>query len=167
MGHAPVLVPDYTLFIQLGIFFASYFVMRALVFKPYLALLAERRAKTVGLKEKALHAREKAAKLQTDYEAHMKQERKKVAAWTDEERKKIADEERAIVEAARGEVAESLATSRAKILADTEQARRDLMPLVNEYSSQIASKLLGRKVNVVAAATSKGQRENSEQVVPR
>jgi F0F1-type ATP synthase membrane subunit b/b' len=168
MSHTPVLIPDWTVFVQLGIFFATWFVLRTFVFVPYLKLLKVRREKTVGLKEKAHHTKDLAAKLQAEYEAFMTTERKKINSWMDQERSKISDEERNIVNAARDTVAEEMQAVREKIQADTDQVRRDLLPLAADFSSQIASKLVGHKVNITAFfATGKGAAFSSEQVVPR
>jgi len=148
MGHEPVLIPDYTLFIQLGIFFASYFVLRFLVFKPYLELLRVRRERTSGLKAHALQAREEAEKLKTTYEEFMRSERKRANAWADGERKKVLDEERDIVSTARDQAAQELQVIRANISSGREKARKQLLPLISEYSSQLVSKLIGRKVSL-------------------
>ena len=161
--HGPSLFPDYTLFIQLAIFLASFLVLRALVFKPYLQLLALRRERTIGLQEKAAKDMERAVKLEADYENFMRAERKRIAQWSDDERRKIAEDERRIVQSAREAAADELLAVRKKIATDAEQARRELTPLVNEYSSQIASKLLGRKVSVSVSAAS-GKHTEAETV---
>jgi F-type H+-transporting ATPase subunit b len=163
--HGPSLFPDITLFIQLGIFLATFLVLRALVFKPYLHLLALRRDKTVGLQARAAKESERASKLQADYENFMRAERKKIAQWSEEEQRRVGDEERKIVQTARDGAAVELQGVRQKISADAEQARRELAPLVNEYSSQIVSKLLGRKITVTAAPPS-GKRSEAEKAVP-
>src|SRR5262249_26626515 len=148
MGHEPQLLPDFTLLIQLGIFIASYLVMRTFVFRPYLELLHARQAKTVGLKDQASAHRAKAQKLQQDYEAFMKAERKKVAEWSDAQRKLLTEEERAVVQKARADVGKELASLRSTVRSEYEAARRELLPHVADYSSQIASKLVGRTVKV-------------------
>ena len=152
--HGPSLFPDYTLFIQLGIFILSFLVLRALVFKPYLQLLTLRRQRTVGLQEKAARDLDRASKLQADYESFMRNERKKIAAWGEEERRKIADQEKGVISAARDSAAQELNGVRQKVAQETEQARRELAPLVNEYASQIVGKLLGRKVSVSGSVSS-------------
>lgn len=164
MGHEPVLIPDFTLIIQLAIFFASFFVMNSLIFKPYVALLNARREKTVGLKEKALADRDRALKLRNEHEAFMKAERKKIVEWTETERKKISEEDRRIVQQAREAVNEDLQVLRAKVNTDCEKARKELLPQVSEYSSQIASKLVGYKVNV-SGTMDLGQHAETEHTV--
>lgn len=161
-SHEPVLVPDYTLLIQLGIFFAAYFVLRFLVFKPYLELLRIRRLKTVGLKEQAAQAHEQATKLRADYDAFMKNERKRINAWSDEQRKTVLDEERGIISKARDAAANELQGARGRIHADSEKARRELLPLISEYSSQLVTKLLGRKVSINGAHIEASRRAETE-----
>lgn len=164
MHHEPVLVPDLTLFIQMGIFFASYFVLNALVFKPYLALLKARREQTVGLREAAERDRENAEKLKLEYETFMKAERKKISAWQDEERKKIQDEERTRIQTARDQAAKANEAARAVLDEEKAKAFQSLQSSVNEFSSAIVSKMLGRKIQV--SGTPAGKEHDAENAVP-
>lgn len=166
MGHEPVLIPDYTFFIQLGLFFASYFVMRRFLFTPYLELLKMRRERTSELRTAAIEAREHAIKLRLDYDSYMLVERKKIAAWADSERGKLAEEERRGVQAARGAAGEQLHLVRANIAADVEQARQLLLPQIAEYAGQIVSKILGRRVQVNNAPLDTAKGSSKETVVP-
>lgn len=159
------LMPNWTLFIQLGLFFICYFVMNKFVFTPYLELLDARRAKTSGLKEKAAQDRERADKLKVDYEEFMKSERKKVGSWLDDERKKVSDHERNELTKARNDASAELKKRREQIQAETDKIRRDLAPLVSEYSSQIASKLVGRKVSVSVSALGNKKAATAETTV--
>ena len=161
MGHTPVLIPDWTLLLQMAIFFACYFVLRFLVFKPYLALLRARKAKTVGLREQAAGDRQRAEQLQEQYDAFIKAERKKLSTWTEEERKRVNDEERKIVQDARDAVGNELQTLRTKIQSDYDRARKELLPLISEYSSQIVSKLTGKKVTVSASYSPSSENEHT------
>src|SRR5262245_7314670 len=111
--------PDSTLFIQLGIFLASFVVLKFMVWDPYVKLIHLRHSKTEGLKEAAEKAKVDALTLKNEYEAFMKNERKRVSNWTEEERKKIQSQEKEIVSAARDEVARHLESVRAKINAET------------------------------------------------
>lgn len=160
--HEPVLVPDFTLLIQMGIFFATYLVLNSLVYKPYLALLKARREQTIGMREAAEKNREKAEKLRAEYEAFVKTERKKISAWTDAERKKIQDEERHRIQAARDMAAKASEAARAVLDEEVKKARQGLEPSVNEFASGIVSKILGRKVQISGVGASKNaDAENS------
>lgn len=157
--HEPVLVPDWSLLIQVGIFFASYFVLNSLVFKPYLALLKARREQTVGLREAAERDRVRAEELRTEYETFLKAERKKISAWQDAERKKIQDDERAKLQQAREMAAKANDASRAVIDEETKKARKTLEASANEFTSAIVSKMLGRKVQVSGSAAHQSDAE--------
>ncbi len=153
--HEPVLVPDFTIFIQVALFFASYFVLSALVYKPYLALLKARREQTVGLLEQAELDKAHAETLRVEYEALMKVERKKIASWADDERKKVQDEERLQTQLARDTAAKASEASREVRDKEKKSALKSLESSVNEFSSAIVSKMLGRKVQVTGAAIDK------------
>lgn len=142
------LIPNYTLFIQMGLFFASYLVLNQLVFKPYVKLIHAREALTVGLKQKAAEDKDAAQKFRTQYEAFVKEERKTLSAEIDQKRVQIAEHERTQLLAAREVAAKELSKSRETLKKDMEEARRALSSQVAEYSSQIVSKLVGKTVKV-------------------
>ncbi|MCB0419136.1 MAG: ATP synthase F0 subunit B [Bdellovibrionaceae bacterium] len=155
MGHEPTLIPDYTLFIQLGIFMASYLVMRALVFKPFVELLQAREAKTTGLAERAVEAENEAAKFRADYDVKINQEKQRVAAYVDGEKAKIADEERKILEEARHSASQQLEAVRNKVRDESDAARTELHSKVGEFASQMTSRILGYSVNIQGAKKAK------------
>jgi len=155
MHEEPSLIPNLTIFIQMGIFFASWAVLHFLVFRPYVALIKLRKEKTVGLLEKADRDRAEAVQLQEKYDTFMKAERKKIVAWTDDERKKINEAERQTVSEAREAMGKELHGLREKIRTETDKARKELLPQVGEYSSNIVSKLVGYAVKVPASVEPK------------
>lgn len=148
--------PDLNLFptqvgIELGIFFASYGVLNKVLFKPYLELVHARNAKSTELKEKTAQQKIEADKFQLDYENFMKVQRKEVSHWLDEEKKKVADEERAIIEEARNKVAKELAVTRKVAEEQLDIAKKELVPLIEDFSSKIVAKLTGKKVTISSA----------------
>jgi len=159
------LIPNMTFFIQLGLFFATFAVLQKFVFTPYLALLDARRERTSGLKEKALRDREQAQKIHHDYEEFMKAERKKVTAWLDEQRKEVSEEERHVLQTARTKAGNESKALTDNLNAQMDRARKDLSPLVNEYASVIASKLIGRKVSLSGANLDSKKRSTAESTV--
>lgn len=163
MHHELSLIPNWTLLIQLGLFIASFLVLHFLVFKPYQALLHARHAKTVGLKEKAEEAQVQALKYKEEYETFMRAERKKIAAFSEGEKRKVSDEERTIIQAARDKVADELGALRSKVNSEKEQARKELAPTIPEFSSLIASKLTGQKIKVTASKTDTKKGASAEQ----
>lgn len=155
--------PDYTLFIQLGIFLASFVVLKFMVWDPYVKLIHLRHSKTAGLKEQAEKAKVDAAKLQNDYETLMKNERKRINTWVEEERKKIENQEKEVISSARDEVAKHLESVRNKIKSDSDSAKKELEPLINDFSSRIVSKLVGYNVTVPSAFAAGARETKKEQ----
>ena len=165
MDHGPVLIPDSTIVIQIALFFTAYGLMNNLVFKPYLNLLKQRRGRTSDLVKKAEKDRIRAQELTVTVENALREERKKVSGWLDEEKKKVSEEERLILTKARAQASLELDSARAKINEEVVEARQKLQPLVQDYASQIATRLLGRKVTV-SASSSRGAQTTAEQRIP-
>lgn len=147
--------------IQLGIFFASYTVLNKVLYKPYLELAKARQAKSTDLKAQSAHQKEETLKYQVEYDAYMKKERKEISHWMEEEKKKVADEERSIIEAARNKVAKELADSQKQAEEQLSIARKELLPTVGELSSKIVAKLTGKKVTITTG-TSPNKKELEE-----
>lgn len=150
MDHGPVLIPDATLFVQLALFVASYFVLRFLVFKPYVKLLELRRERTEGLRDAAAKAATEAERLKEQHDAFLRSEQKRLTQWTDGERRRVAEEAAKILAAARADVDKNVQETRERTTQEMDAARKELLPHIAEYSSQIASKLLGKTVKLKA-----------------
>lgn len=144
--------------IQLAIFLSSFAVMKFLVFNPLMELIHIREHKTHGLKHEADEAGKKVLKLKLDYEAFIKEEHKKTSLWLDEEKKKVAQEETKIVQTARDEAALKLEQLRKQIDTEAAKARNDLSPMIADFASRIASKLVGKTVNI--SGVDKGLKKN-------
>jgi F-type H+-transporting ATPase subunit b len=134
--------------IQLVLFLSSFFVMKLWVFKPLLELIHVREEKTHGLEKQAEEAQQKVAKLKTDYDAFIKAEHRKTSVWLDEEKKKVLNEENRIIQSARDQAGTTLDLLRKQIEQDSDKVRGDLSPLVSEFAEKIASKLVGKTVNI-------------------
>src|SRR5262252_6357270 len=78
-----------------------YFVLKFLFFKPLLAVMAEREARTAGAQKAAAAAQDAAAEKLKLYQNGLKQERMKVYAEQEAARKKLMDERAALLKASR------------------------------------------------------------------
>lgn len=165
MDHGPVLIPDSTIVIQIGLFFTAYGLMNHLVFKPYLSLLKIRRGRTSDLVKQAGKDRLRAQELTVSVDHALREERKKINQWLDDEKKKISEEERLILSKARQQASLELETARVKIGEEVAEARQKLAPMVQDYASQIATRLLGRKVTVTAVS-GRSSSTSPEQRIP-
>jgi F-type H+-transporting ATPase subunit b len=156
-------MPNSTAFIELGLFLLSFVILKFLVFDPYVKLIHLRESKTSGLKHEAERARLEAEKYRADYDEFLKGERKKLNQMVDEERRKIADEGRGVIQASRGKAVEKLETLRKQVDSDSALVRKELAPMVTEFSSKIASKLVGFSVNISSSAQKKNMNSEATQ----
>ena len=148
MEHQPSLFPNYTMFIQMGIFFAAWTILHFLVVRPYSALFHRRFEATEGLRERARAAQERTIKLKTEYEEFMRQQRLKINAWIDDERRKIADENKRLTQETRNDIAELFQKTQSEIRAEMEKTKKELLPRISEFSSEIVNKLVGNKIKL-------------------
>ncbi len=124
-----------------------YLLMRSLFFKPLLAVMAERDARTIGA-QKAAEAAEKAAsdKLR-QYQDALRQARAKLYAEQEAERKKLLDERAALLKDARAKSAAEIASAKQRIASELLAARRDVEASISQLASAIASKILHSPAN--------------------
>ena len=78
-----------------------YFILRAIFFKPLLAAMAERDARTVGAQKAAEVAQAAAVEKAKQYQDALKQARGQVYAEQEAARKKVLEERAAVIKEAR------------------------------------------------------------------
>ena len=128
---------------QAVLFVALYFVLKGLVFDPFLANLDARRRRTSGATADAAKLREEAARLRAEYEQQMAAIRHEAAAARDEIRRQAEKEEEEIIEGARLEAARSIAEARETIAAQVRAARATLGSETERLSEEILKTMLG------------------------
>jgi len=124
-----------------------YLLMKSLFFKPLLAVMAERDARTIGA-QKAAEAAEKAAseKLK-QYQDALRQARAKLYAEQEAERKKLLDERAALLKDARAKSAAEVAKAKQRIASELLAARRDLEAGISQLVAAIATRILQSPAN--------------------
>lgn len=137
---------DGSIFVQLGIFFTAFFILKSLVFKPVMELFDARAAATVGSKEEALRMEEDAAQKR----AHFEGELRKVRAAASEDREKLRHEAqklaRELTDKARFEATAAQKSAKARLDQEAAGVRERAMHDVPGLAREIAGKLLGRSV---------------------
>jgi len=108
-----------------------YFILRAVFFKPLLAVMAERDSRTVGAQKAAEAAQAAAA-----------QRVKQVYAEQEAARKKLLDERSAQIKNARTQAAGEVSAAKARVAAELAAARRDIETGVAQLSAEIARRIL-------------------------
>ena len=138
---------DGTLFIQLGIFFVAFLILKTLVFGPVMKLFDEREAAIGG-------ARAQAEEMQTgarDKRDHFEGELRKVRQAATVAREKLRADGRVLAreltEKARAQSVETLAAAKTRLEGEAALARQKARAEVPALARQIAEKLLDRSVN--------------------
>jgi F-type H+-transporting ATPase subunit b len=137
---------DGSIFIQLGIFFVAFFMLKALVFRPVMELFDAREAATTGAKQDALRMDEEAAQKR----AHFEGELRKVRASAGEDRDRLRAEAqklaRELTDKARFEANAAQKSAKARLDQEASGVRERAMRDVPQLAKDIAAKLLGRSV---------------------
>jgi F-type H+-transporting ATPase subunit b len=119
-----------------------YFLMKSLFFKPLLAVMADRDARSVGARKAAEAAQTAAAEKLKQYQDALRQERAKLYAEQEAARKKLLDERAALLKDARAKSAEEVAVGKQRIAGELLAARRDVETSIPQLASEIASRIL-------------------------
>jgi F-type H+-transporting ATPase subunit b len=119
-----------------------YFILKSLFFKPLLAVMAEREARSIGAQKAAEAARASASERVKQYQDALRQARAQVYAEQEAERKKLLDERAAQLKDARAKFGAEVAAAKDRVAADLAAARRDFEPSVAELAAEIASRVL-------------------------
>ncbi len=140
-------IPDWTLFVQMGNFILLIFILNVILYKPIRQILIERKKKIQGYKEGIEGLERDASESDQAFQARISeargqgvQEKEALKQTGQEEEKRLTDE---INQKARAE----LEAVCAQIAKDAEDARRGLEKEIGVFSGTIAEKILGRAVS--------------------
>lgn len=140
------LFPDQTVWIQLAIFLAVFFVVNRLVFQPVLKILNLRREKTGGDLSKIKALEEEQALLLKRYEEELalaKREAQKEKEMIRREGELVAHQ---MTHQARVDSLEQIAKIKEEIAIASQKARQELEGKAEQLSRSIGSKVLGRNL---------------------
>jgi F-type H+-transporting ATPase subunit b len=119
-----------------------YLILKSLFFKPLLAVMAEREARSIGAQKAAEAAQTAAAEKVKQYQDALRQARGRIYAEQEAARKKLLDERAALVKEARGHAAAEVASAKERVAAELAVARRDMEPGIAQLASEIATRVL-------------------------
>jgi F-type H+-transporting ATPase subunit b len=137
---------DATLFVQLGIFFTAFFILKGLVFKPVMKVFDAREQATAGAKEDAKRLEDDVEKQRAHFEGELR--RVRAAAGEDREKQRLEAQKlaRELTEKARSEANATQKIAKDKLDREAAEVRERMLREVPALGKQIASKLLGRSV---------------------
>ena len=121
---------------------AFYLVMRALFFKPLLAVMAEREARTVGARKAAADAEAAAAEKMKQYQEALKKARAQVYAEQEAARKKVLDERAGLLKEARVKAMAEVAAAKERVAKELAEALLELKSSVGQLAMEIARRML-------------------------
>lgn len=119
-----------------------YFILKSLFFKPLLAVMAEREARSIGAQKAAESAQAAAAEKVKQYQGALRQARAVVYAEQEAARKKWLEERAALLKAARAKSATEVAAAKQRVAAEFAAARREMEPSISRLASEIATRVL-------------------------
>jgi F-type H+-transporting ATPase subunit b len=119
-----------------------YFILRTVFFKPLLAAMAERDARTVGAQKAAEQAQAAAAEKTKQYQDALKQARAQVYAEQEAARKKLLDERTELIKEARTAATAQVAAGKERVAGEVVAARREIEATVSQLSAEIARRIL-------------------------
>jgi len=142
----PLIDIDWTIIIQFGLFVVMLVVANKLLFQPYLRLREKRAEGIEGARAEAERMTAEADAKLVEYEQQLAVAR----ARAGEEQRKIRSEaiahERDVTGTARDTALRSIEEARARVRAETDTARKDLLPRAEAIGKDMAKRLLGREV---------------------
>ena len=119
-----------------------YFILRVIFFKPLLAVMAERDARTVGAQKAAEVAQAAAVEKAKQYQDALKQACARVYAEQEAERKKLLDERTELIKTARTAATAQVAAAKERVAGEVAAARREIDATVGQLSAEIARRIL-------------------------
>jgi len=119
-----------------------YFVLRSLFFKPILAVMAGRDARTSGAQKAAEAAQSAAAEKVKQYAEALKQAKASVYAEQEAERKKLLDERAAFLKDARSKASTEVGTAKERVAGELEAAKREIEASASQLAAEIAARVL-------------------------
>lgn len=133
-----------TLLIQLANFLLLMFLLNRLLFRPMVRVLAERKARTEGRKERAAKVDAEAESVLADYRRQIQEAK----AAADQSRSRLvrdgeAERNKLLGTAAR-EAEKTVTEIRARVRAEAEDARKALGREAEAIADEMATRILGR-----------------------
>jgi len=121
-------------------------ILQRLLYKPFLAKMEERTQAIKKSLDEAQAARAAAARQQEENEARLRSAHAEAAAIRAQALKEAAEEQRKLVDAARGESQRLIDTAKAQLDADVRRAREELRKDVGDLATAVAEKLIRKSL---------------------
>src|SRR5262249_53580936 len=142
LSSAPILDIDATLFLYLGVFFALFFLLRALVFRPIMELFDERERSIEGARVDARQLEREAEDKLVSFESEMNKMRTEASGERDRLRAEGVKLERMLSEKVRTETETTVREAEEMMAKEAAKVRREIGESTPALAREIAEKLL-------------------------
>jgi F0F1-type ATP synthase membrane subunit b/b' len=119
-----------------------YVVLRFLFFKPVLAVMAEREARTAGAHKAAEVAQAAAAEKMKQFQDALKKARAQVYAEQEAARKRLLDERAAQLKDVRTKTSHEVSVAKQRVARELAEARREVEAGTGQLAAEIARRVL-------------------------
>ncbi|HET8932154.1 MAG TPA: ATP synthase F0 subunit B [Polyangiales bacterium] len=137
---------DASIFIQMGIFFVAFFILKALVFNPTMQLFDAREQAIDGAKAEAKRMQDEAVAKREHFEGELR----RVSSAANEERETARLEAqklaRQLTEQARSQALSTQKAAKDRLDVQAAEVRKNALAQVPIIARELTSKLLGRSV---------------------
>jgi len=137
---------DKSLIVQVINFLILLFILKRLLYKPFLAKMEERTQAIQKSLDEAQAARAQAARQQEENETRLRAAHAEAAAIRAQAMKEASEEQKRLVEAARAESQRLVEGAKAQMDADVRRAREELRREVADLATAVAEKLVRRSL---------------------
>jgi F-type H+-transporting ATPase subunit b len=137
---------DKSLIVQAINFLILLFILKRLLYKPFLAKMDERTQAIQKSLDEAQAARAQATRQQEENETRLRAAHAEAAAIRAQAMKEAAEEQKRLVEAARAESQRLVEGAKAQMDADVRRAREELRREVADLATAVAEKLVRRSL---------------------
>ena len=157
---------DATFFIQLGLIVLTMLVLRKLVFQPYLRVSKIREDLTTKTAERAEETNARAKVLAEDFEAKLQAAKQQALELKSALRAEGIETKDQILSQAADQANAELASAREKLGSEIEDVRAASKGLVDDLSSVIVAKVLGRPSDSFSGPALSSSPSTEEEVQP-
>jgi F-type H+-transporting ATPase subunit b len=119
-----------------------YFILKSLFFKPLLAVMAEREARSIGAQKAAETAQAAASEKVKQYQEALKKARADVYMEQEAARKSLLDERANLLKEVRTKSSAEVARAKERVAGELVAARRDLEGGISQLAAEIATRVL-------------------------
>ena len=141
-----MIMPDYTLFLQIANFLFLLFILNILLYRPVRRILGKRKAEVDGLQNSVSELQGKANRFAGEFDEGMAKARKTGYEEKESLKNQGLEEEKKLLKEAASASGERMGQARTEMEKNLLEARGALEKELSLFSKELAEKILGRSV---------------------